>query len=161
MIRQMKENEISECVKLISDSFMTVANEFGFTIENAPRFTAFATTSERLRYHRDVEKRPMYVYVPDDGKILGYYSLALLENGACELNNLCVLPDSRHQGIGDQLLSDAFVNAKKLGRNKMKIGIVEENTVLRKWYESKGFIHIGTEKYDFFPFTCGYMEMEL
>ncbi len=61
MIRQMKENEISECVKLISDSFMTVANEFGFTIENAPRFTAFATTSERLRYHRDVEKRPMYV----------------------------------------------------------------------------------------------------
>lgn len=39
----------------------------------------------------------------------------------------------------------------------MCIGIVEENTMLKKWYEANGFIHIGTEKFDFFPFTCGYM----
>ena len=161
MIRQMKENEISEFISLISDSFMTVADEFGFTRENAPRFTAFATTPERLWYQWNVEKRPMYVYVSEAEKISGYYSLSLPENGVCELNNLCVLPDSRHQGIGDQLLSDAFKKAKELGCNKMKIGIVEENTVLRKWYESKGFIHIGAEKFDFFPFTCGYMEIEL
>lgn len=24
--------------------------------------------------------------------------------------------------------------------------------------ESKGFIHVGTEKYDFYPFTCGGVE---
>ena len=68
MIRKMEENEIAECAALISGSFMTVADEFGFTRENA---------------------------------------------------------------------------------------------VLRKWYESKGFLHTGTVKYDFFPFTCGYMEKDL
>lgn len=43
----------------------------------------------------------------------------------------------------------------------MKIGIVEENRRLRQWYEDWGFVHTGTEKYDFFPFTCGYLEKRL
>ena len=43
----------------------------------------------------------------------------------------------------------------------LKMGIVEENKRLRKWYESFGFIHTGTQKFDFFPFTCGYLEREL
>ena len=51
--------------------------------------------------------------------------------------------------------------AKELGCNKMNIGIVEENQVLRKWYETFGFLHIKTQKFDFFPFTCGYMEKYL
>ena len=54
-----------------------------------------------------------------------------------------------------------ILGAKALGAKKLKIGIVEENQVLRKWYESNGFIHLGTKKFDFFPFTCGYMEQEL
>ena len=161
MIRPMDENELFECVRLIRESFMTVADAFGFTTDNAPRFTAFATTPERLRYHRDVEKRPMFVYVADDGRIAGYYSLALLGDGSCELNNLCVHPGYRHRGIGGALLTDAFRRADALGCGRMKIGIVEENTVLRKWYEGKGFVHVGTQKYDFFPFTCGYMEADL
>ena len=41
----------------------------------------------------------------------------------------------------------------------MNIGIVEENRILKKWYESFGFKHIRTQKFDFFPFTCGYMEL--
>ena len=43
----------------------------------------------------------------------------------------------------------------------MRIGIVEENQVLRKWYEAYGFLHTGTEKFDFFPFTCGYLVKDL
>lgn len=111
---------------MIRSSFKTVADEFGFTEENAPRFTAFATDEERLKYQFTVEKRPMYVYL-DQGKIVGYYSLALLENGNVELNNLAVLPEYRHQRIGEKLLTDAFERVKLLGRNKLEIGIVEEN----------------------------------
>ncbi len=44
MIREIRQDDISECVKVIRESFSTVASEFGFTEENAPRFTAFATT---------------------------------------------------------------------------------------------------------------------
>ena len=43
----------------------------------------------------------------------------------------------------------------------LNIGSVKENTLLRHWYETMGFRHIGTQKFDFFPFTCGYMEKNL
>lgn len=41
----------------------------------------------------------------------------------------------------------------------MHIGIVEENRVLRRWYEKNGAVHTGTKKFDFFPFTCGYLQV--
>ena len=42
MIRKVKREDIPVCIKIIKNSFMTVAEELGFTVENAPRFTAFA-----------------------------------------------------------------------------------------------------------------------
>lgn len=160
MIKEVDKKDIAECVKVIKESFITVANEFGFTIENAPRFTAFATTEERLNWHLLGERRPMYVFL-DQGTIVGYYSLLLQDNNECELNNLCVVPAYRHNGIGRELLQHAFKVAQELNCTKINIGIVEENTTLRKWYESFGFVHTGTQKFDFFPFTCGYMEKDL
>ncbi len=160
MIREIRQDDIAQCVNVIRDSFGTVAKDFGFTKENAPRFTAFATTKERLDWHLNGEHRPMYGYY-EDGKIVGYYSLLLQDNQECELNNLCVLPEYRHRKLGHKLLENAFDNARKMNCNKMNIAIVEENQVLRMWYEDHGFTHIGTEKYDFFPFTCGYMVKRL
>ena len=160
IIRDMLAEEIPECVNVIRTAFKTVADEFGFTEENAPRFTAFAIDDKRIYYQFSEEHKPMYVYLKGD-KIVGYYSLAILNEDEIELNNLAVLPECRHDGIGRRLLEDCFTRAKALGAKKLKIGIVEENQVLRKWYESNGFIHLGTKKFDFFPFTCGYMEQEL
>ena len=97
----------------------------------------------------------------DDNKIIGYYSLSLQDNNECEINNLCVLPQYRHKHIGAMLLENAYIKAKEMGYKKMSIGIIEENKILRKWYEDNGFIHIGTKKFDFFPFTCGYMKRDL
>lgn len=160
MIKRVDEKDIAECVNLIKESFSTVANEFGFTLENAPRFTAFSTTEDRLMWHLNGEHRPMYAFYEQDA-IVGYYSLLLQDNNECELNNLCVSPAYRHKGIGEELLKNAFNVAKELGCVKINIGIVEENKVLKEWYKSFGFVHIGTQKFDFFPFTCGYMEKEL
>ena len=117
----------------------------------------FYFSAERLQWQMNAEHRPMFVYV-EKSEIIGFYSLALHENGECELNNLCVIPQFRHGGAGGELLHHAFQTAKQLGFCKLNIGIVEENTQLRKWYEKFGFVHIGTQKFDFFPFTCGYME---
>ena len=160
MICKIRRNEISDCVEVICRSFMTVADEFGFTIENAPRFTAFATTENRLVHQMEQERRQMFAYY-DDGRIVGYYSLLKQNEKECELNNLCVLEEYRHKKIGEQLLEHAFVEARKMGCIQMNIGIVEENVKLRKWYETYGAEHIGTEKYDFFPSTCGYMKKML
>ncbi len=160
MIKKVEAKDIPECVKVIKESFSTVADEFGLTVENAPRFTAFATTEERLNWHLVKENRPMYAFYVK-GTIVGYYSLLLQDDNECELNNLCVIPSYRHQGIGEKLLRNAFQVAMDLHCNKMNIGIVEENLVLKRWYESFGFVHTGTHKFDFFPFTCGYMEKSL
>ncbi len=159
-IRKITAEKIKDCVNVIRKSFETVAREFGFTQKNAPRFTAFATDEQRIKWHLYGEHRPMYGYFRDE-ELVGYYSLLINDKQECELNNICVLPDYRHQGIGEELLLDAFVRARELACTKMNIGIVEENQVLRKWYEHYGFIHMGVKKYDFFPFTCGYMTRDL
>ena len=159
MIRRMETEEIDRCVQVIRDSFFTVAEEFGITEENAPRFTAFATTRERLMWQQK-EGRPMYVW-EEEGQIAGYYSLHLQGEQRCELNNLCVLPAYRHRQIGERLPEHAFVQARELGFRQMAIGIVEENERLKRWYETHGAVHVGTQKYDFFPFTCGYLEKSL
>lgn len=158
--QKISKNEIQNCVEVICKSFMTVADEFGFTIENAPRFTAFATTEERLLYQYEKEQRLMFACYEND-KMVGYYSLLKQNEGECELNNLCVLEEYRHKKIGEQLLEHAFSEAGKMGCSQINIGIVEENVKLRKWYEAHGAEHIRTEKYDFFPFTCGYMKKML
>ena len=46
MIKRVEEQDIAGCVKVIKESFATVAKEFGFTVENVPGFTAFATTED-------------------------------------------------------------------------------------------------------------------
>ena len=160
MIRKVIRTDLPGCVRVIRNSFQTVADEFGFTPENAPRFTAFATTEERLLWQLDGEHRLMYLD-EENGVIRGYYSLRLNNDGTCELGNLSVLPEYRHRGIGEKMLRHSFETAMAQHCTMMNLSIVEENKVLRKWYERNGAVHTGTEKFDFFPFTCGYMRIVL
>lgn len=159
MIREVKREDIPICVDLIKKSFMTVADELGLTPENAPGFTAFAVTSERLYHQMDHENRQMYVY-QENGVLCGYYSL-FMQHSEAWLNHLAVLPAYRHNGIGQALLNHAFDRAQKAGCTVVYIDIVEENTVLRKWYEDNGAIHVGLKEYDSFPFTVGNMKKVL
>lgn len=159
MIMAVNSDNIPECVDIIRRSFRTVADEFGFTEENAPLFTTFATDEAKLLHWLDEQHRPMFGYF-DSGKLVGCYNL-LVNGKECELGSLCVLPEYRHSGIGDLLLNDSLKKAAGLGCSIMKLSIVEENEVLRKWYEKHGFVHTGTQKFDFFPFTCGYLEKQL
>ena len=160
MIREVRQEEISECVQVIRRSFQTVADEFGITPENAPRYVAFATDENRLLWQMFREHRQMFLD-EEDGVIRGYYSLLMKDGGECELGSLSVLPEYRHRGIGTALLKHAADTARGKGCGTMRLSIVEENTVLRQWYEQNGAVHTGTEKYDFFPFTCGYMTIRL
>ncbi len=47
-IKPIVDNEIPYCVDLIKRSFLTIANQYGITEENAPRFIVFAINEERL-----------------------------------------------------------------------------------------------------------------
>ena len=72
-----------------------------------------------------------------------------------EKENFEAVLEDMHSKWGDT----PFIASK--GCSLMNIGIVEENTRLRKWYEDNGAVHVGTKKFNFFPFTCGYMKKEL
>ena len=160
MIRPIDISDIPACVAIIRESFSTVAREFGITKENAPRFTAFSVTEARIAAQLSWG-RPCFAYSSEDGTLCGYYSLAPGDDGSCELNNLCVLPGYRHRGIGEQLLRHALSCARERGFHTVKLSYVAENVRLGAWYESFGFVAVETVKFDFFPFTCTYMTLEL
>lgn len=160
MIREARREDLPECARVVRRSFRTVADDFGLTEENAPRFTAFAVTAERLAWQAEHEGRLMLLD-EDGGVIRGFCSLRPGGDGTCELGNLAVLPEHRHLGIGGRLLDRALDAARALDCSSVTLGIVEENTVLRAWYEGRGAVHTGAVKYDFFPFTCGSMVFRL
>lgn len=75
MIKRIEKENIPACVKVIKDSFSTVAAAFNITRENATRYVAFATTQESLLWQYTEEVRPMFAYFDENDKIIGYYSL--------------------------------------------------------------------------------------
>ena len=155
MIKQIEKKHIDECAEVIRESFLTVAEEFNITKENAPRYVAFAIDNNKLSQQLE-NGTEIYAYFID-GNVAGVYSLSKYQN-ECEISNLCVLPKYRHRGIGKALLVYAFNRAKELDCQRITISIVAENKVLKSWYEKYGFVTTHTKKYDFFPFTCEYME---
>ena len=99
MIRKLTESDFTEAVTVICKSFMTVAEEFNITKDNAPAFTAFATDETKLGTWMFDQKRPMYGYF-DNGKMVGYYNL-MIKDRECELGSLSVLPEYRHTSVSD------------------------------------------------------------
>lgn len=157
-IRKVTEKDIPECVRVVRRSFQTVADEFGFTAEKDPKFTSFATTEERLRWHMFTEHRPMYACFVD-GKIVGYYSLHI-SDGEIELSNLCTLPEFRHLKVGESLMLHSFDRARELGFSEITIGVVEANERVRRWYESYGFTKSG-ECGEYQTFHCIFMKKSI
>lgn len=154
ILKVTKEN-LPECLEVIHRSFATVAKEFGLTRENCPKHTSFIPLSflqTQMRWGW-----LMYALFEDE-KIIGYMSLSKETDDIYELHNLAILPEYRHKGFGKQMLDFAKETVKSLGGTKIRIGIIEESTVLKNWYIANGFEHIETKKYDHLPFTSGYLE---
>lgn len=159
MIIQIKNTEVlPECLEVIHRSFKTVAEEFDLTMENCPKHTSFMpiyflTTQMEWGWHM------FGLY--HENQLVGYMSLSKEGDTVYELHNLAVLPEFRHKGFGKNMLDFAKEAVKTLGGDTIKIGIIEESTILKEWYQTNGFIHTGTKKFDHLPFTSGYLECQL
>lgn len=159
MIEQIKRKEqLNICLEIIRSSFITVAEEFGLTEINCPSHTAFMTI-DKLEKQFD-KSRLMFLFYQDNIPV-GYFSLAKRNDEEWELNNLAVLPEYRHLGIGKSMIDYAVTTVKNYGGAKISIGIIEENIVLKNWYLNLGFKHISTCKFEHLPFTVGLMELNL
>lgn len=159
MIKQVEnEEQLNICLDVVRKSFATVAKEFGLTKSNCPSHTAFITMDKLEKQYDD--GRPMFLFYQDDVPV-GYFSLAKSSEEEWELNNLAVLPEYRRLGIGKTMVDYAITTVKNYGGNKISIGIIEENSVLKNWYLNLGFKHIPIRKFDHLPFTVGFMKLEI
>ncbi len=157
ILRIESKEQLNICLDIIHKSFQTVADELNLTKDNCPSHTAFIPIEKLISQFEN--NTPMFLY-QYNGNFVGYFSLSVNDDSV-ELNNLAVLPEYRHLGIGKKLVDYAIVYSKNtIGASKIRIGIVEENSTLKKWYERIGFVHIGTKKFEHLPFTVGFMEKD-
>lgn len=157
-IRKMQEDEIEECAGVIRKGFGTVAEKFGLTLENCPTNGAFIN-SERLR--SDWNKGNQMYVAEIDNHIIGFMQLEMKSNSQAELEKLTVIPHYRHYGFGKIMLDFIKQKAEELGVKMLTIGIIEENTVLKEWYQLNGFHHDSTRIFEHLPFTVGFMSCNL
>ncbi len=157
-IREVGDHELKECADVIRTGFLTVAEEFGITKENAPTNGAFLQ-AERL-FEEKAKGHMMYAAFQET-KIIGYIQLEKSTQELYFLQKLVVLPNYRHMGIGRALLDFAKEKVAEWEGNRISIGIIEENTVLKNWYLSYGFEPTATRKFEHLPFTVGFMELKL
>lgn len=157
IVKVTKAEQLPICLDIIHKSFQTVAEDLHLTRENCPGHTAFMPP-EKLRAAFD--SGCSLFLCRYQNTFVGCFSLHPTADGAT-LDHLAVLPPYRHLGLGKELVAYAADYAKNhLGAQKIQIGIVEENTVLKAWYQSQGFIHTGTKTFDHLPFTVGFMELK-
>ncbi|MDE5604862.1 MAG: GNAT family N-acetyltransferase [Eubacterium sp.] len=150
-------NQLSVCLDIIHKSFETVAKEFHFTKENCPRHTSFMPIEKLEEQFNNEYQMFLYSY---KNNYAGFFSVHI-EDNSLELNTLGVLPEYRRNGIGKEIIDFSKEYAATHNCSTIKISIVEENTKLRKWYESLGFKHTETKIIPDLPFTVGYMELTL
>lgn len=159
MIRQIDSKEqLTACLAVIHESFATVAEEMQLTRENCPNHTSFLPLK---KLQQQFEAGRLLFGVFHQEKQVGYFSLERKSDDVFELDHLGVLPEYRHRGYGRQMITYAGSVVKKRGGRKITVGIIEENTRLKEWYASMGFVHTGTKKFSGLPFTVGFMEWEI
>lgn len=153
MIKKVENDvEIIKCQEIIRNSFITVADDFGLTVNNAPTNPAFITY-ENLQ--KSIEKG-MELYIKyENNDAVGCVGIQRSSSNKeiYYIERLAVLPEKRHLGIGKSLLDFAFYEVNKRKGKEISIGIIDENKVLKKWYIEYGFIEKETKIYEHLPFT--------
>lgn len=145
-------------VALLREAFGTVAAQFGWTEETVPSNAAF-TSLARLQGMRAKGLRLFGLEL--DGHPAGFMALEDGGGGTFYVERVAVLPRHRHAGLGRRLMAHACATIRAAGGRKASIGVVEENAILKRWYEAQGFRETGTRRFPHLPFTVCFMVKEL
>jgi ribosomal protein S18 acetylase RimI-like enzyme len=98
-----------ECVKVIRNSFITVANHFNLTKENAPTNPAFIEIDALNKmYEKNID---MFIVLENDVYI-GFVAIEKANNEIYYMEKLAILPEYRHKGYGKKVM-DFVVNYVK------------------------------------------------
>jgi GNAT superfamily N-acetyltransferase len=156
MIREIiNENELGTSVKVIGDSFRTVAVEFNLSKDNCPTHPSLIT----MKQLNELKRKGLKLFgLFENDTQAGFVAVAKKKHKVYRLENLAVLPEYRHKGYGGKLIEFAEGYVKNAGGKTLSIGIINEHAVLKKWYEAKGFKETVVMKFEHLPFDVCFME---
>ncbi len=77
------------------------------------------------------------------------------------IERLAVAPEARHRGFGALLLSYALNRITENGGTVASIALMDNNEVLKQWYQGKGFAQTGRRTFEHLPFAVCFMAGKL
>lgn len=114
--------------KVIVNSFKTVADKFGLTIENCPANPAFMEYGQLIGMKE--KGINMFGLFLDENQI-GFIAIECADNKTYYIERLSVLPEYRKQGYGTQLVDFAFDYVRKVGGERISIALMDNNVLLK------------------------------
>jgi len=154
------DDQLLECTKIIRESFQTVAVEFHLTPEDAPTNPAF-TRFEHVKV--SVSKGVVLYGLYRDLRMIGCIAIEKSkdDHSIYYIERLAVVPSDRHKGYGKLLMDFASNRIIENGGKEVSIGIIDENSRLKKWYLDYGFVETGKKRFSHLPYTVCFMKKVL
>jgi ribosomal protein S18 acetylase RimI-like enzyme len=150
-------HDLENSLKVIRDSFKTVAVEFGLNKDNCPTHPSLITLDKLLELKNKAELFGLFL---NKGQV-GFVAVEKADDGVYYLDKLAVLPEYRHRGYGARLVDFVVGYVKKQGGQKISLGMIDESTILKNWYKKLGFRETGTKNFEHLPFTVCFMDKSL
>lgn len=157
-ILEIAPAQFEESAKVIRESFLTVADDFGFTVENNPTNGAFLEPSKLAEEH---DKGITMFGLFEENRQIGFVAVERHDADLYYLEKLAVLPDSQHHGYGKLLMDHARAYVRKKGGKQISIAIINENSKLKEWYRAYGFEQTGLRTFEHLSFTVCFLSLSV
>ena len=151
---------LAACVPVVRRAFRTVMDERGLSEADVPTNAAFITL-DRLSALRAAGARFFAVVEGEDP--VGCVCLRFRDDPADDsrvavLEHLAVVPERRHLGHGAALVRHAVGQARVAGAGVVRIAVIDDNVVLKRWYLRAGFTERDRRVFPHLPFAVCYLE---
>ena len=157
-IREAKCTDFGLVSGLIRESFRDVARRFGLTLENCPKHPS-NWTDEWIE--NDFARGATYYILESNRTAVGCVALEKANSDLCYLERLGVLLEARRKGFGRTLVDHVIFQANLYGAKQISIGIIANDTELKRWYQRIGFVEGETKEFEHLPFLVTFMTYEL
>ena len=154
----IKINDSKIITDILNRAFLTVAQQFNFTKENAPTFPAYIAP-DRIDIFLNKGLK-MYGYKIDNN-IISCAGYSNYKENIYFIERLATLPEYRHLGVGKKLMEYLEKKIKDIGGKIVEIHVVDKNIILREWYKKLNYVEIRIDEIKTLPFNSCVMNKEL
>ncbi|MCL2080277.1 MAG: GNAT family N-acetyltransferase [Oscillospiraceae bacterium] len=151
-------NDSKIITDILNRAFLTVAEQYNFTRENAPTFPAFIGTDRIDDFlNKGLKMYGYKIY----GNIIGCAGYSYYKENIYFIERLATLPEYRHLGVGKKLVEYVENKIKDIGGEIVEIHVVDKNIILREWYKKLNYVEIRIDEIKTLPFNSCVMNKKL